>query len=237
LGTLACAASAHAFSPFTFGSALEKNADEIDRTLETLLITDLDELAEQDYPGMEWLSPRPALLNIFSNLGLRTDLSSTVDYRDAGGCRGNFQSLEQGWRPHFDSFTKVQRPQADRDVAYLMGSNFNGRVVGATQYSSNAAVSLRDDEPGVALAASLLLGDAYRFSSREVAQSLAVTKKEYVGDRAVDGQVTPVYRYETPSISYIHYPRHRRYRKGLVIAHNKRDAQNRRNLYGAGLYV
>jgi hypothetical protein len=212
------------------------NAVVMDRTIETLLSTDLAELQEQDFPGMKWQRPMEALPNIFSNLGLRADLYSTVDYQHAGGCRGNFESLEADWRPHFHSFSKVQRPYADRDVAYLMASNFNGAAVGATQYRSNPAVSLRDDEPGVALAASLLLGDTYGFSQREVAQSLAVTRKEYLTP-VVNGQSTPVHRYETPSISYVHYPRHRRFPKGVVIAHNKRDSQNRRNLYGVGLYV
>jgi hypothetical protein len=238
--TAASAVVASTFTDLASGmtslSSLDTNEVEIDRTLETLLSTDL-ELIEQDFPLMEWLPPRSALFNIFRSLELRTDFSSTVDYRDAGGCRGNFQSLEAGWRPHFDSFTKIQRSQADRDVAYVIGSNFNGAAVGATQYSSNPAVSLRDDEPGVALAASILLGDTYGFSPREKTHSLALTRKEYLGDRVVDGQVTPVYSYQTPSISYVHYPRHRRYRKGLLIAHNKRDAQNRRNLYGVGLYV
>jgi hypothetical protein len=212
----------------------------VDRHLERLIQNRIDGFLIDDLPIIQWEAPREALFHVLDRLTLSTDLYRGVDYREAAGCRGNFESLENSWRPYFTSFTGVKRAPADRDVAYLVANNLNvpdsNAAVGATQYRDAPAVSLREDEPGVALAASLLLGANYNLSGRETTHSLAISKKEH-GHQNVNGQLVPYTRYETPSISFVHYPRHRRFPKGVVVAHNKRDRRDPNNLHGAGLYV
>jgi hypothetical protein len=240
--TAALAASMPTLSGLAFGSSslspnVEPETVEMDRSLDNLLSEYSFESIQENMQPIRWQPSISALHSIFGILGLITEFRQNVSYADARSCRGHFESLEAGWRPYFTSFCGVQRPSADDNLAWLMGTNQQRNAVGASQYGSRtAAVSLRGDEPGLALAAHLLLGENYNLSARDTAQSLAITRKEY-RTQDVDGVSIPAHRYETPSISFVHYPRHRRYPKGSLVVHNKRDRRNPQNLYGAGLYV
>jgi hypothetical protein len=216
-------------------------APEIDRTLEALL-ADMPEPQGEVDEQVQLQNSKDAFDNILSSLGMNSYFKDRVSYREGAQCTGNFQTLEASWRPYFDSFTDVQRAPADRDVAYLVAKNSNysaPATVGATQYRGYPAVSLRGDEPSVALAASLSSTPSYGVTRRALAHNLALTSKEY-GEAGFDGETAPAVRYETPSLSYFHFlrhPRYRHYNKGVLAVHNKRDQNDPGNLRRVGLFV
>jgi hypothetical protein len=185
-----------------------------------------------------------ALLDILDQLNLPKSFSGRVDYRNASGCRQNFQNQEALWRNSFASYTDVQRSPADRDVAYLVAGNISSsnhlvQAQGSSQYQGNPAVALSGDDPGVLVAAKSLLSENYNLPQRQTAQSLAPTVRR--PERTDDGQTAM--RYETPTTSILRLPPSRRAgrfgqrSRGAVIAHNKADRRNPNNLYFAELYV
>ncbi len=174
-----------------------------------------------------------ALFELSKLHGLSWDFSEQVGYREASGCRNNFRAREDELRrTRANLFTDVRRSQIDKDIAILVGGRYQhvggwSSISGSTQYQSNAAVQLANDDPGVVLAGQQMFDEAYRLISKELALSTAVMSVQptvaRLPDAVLEGTV-----YSTPSVEITHFPRpvrvgRRTYNKGLIGMQRKRS--------------
>lgn len=173
---------------------------------------------------MQLLSAPEALRSIFEGLGLNWELKTCVCYCNAKQCDQQFRRHERDLSRQYSAFDGVKRSPKDDDVAYLVAADSTTEptsAAAATQYGGYDSVGISDNDPGLILAASALLHEDYSPSSKEVAQSFAVTSKE---SWSQDGRRLGT-RYETPVLSVFHEwkPRNGTPQGALIIRNNKRD--------------
>jgi hypothetical protein len=184
---------------------------------------------------MQLLSSTEALQSIFENLGLEWDLKDHVCYCNAKQCDPQFRAHEREMRRQFGAFDGVKRSPKDDDVAYLVAADSTTdptTTAAATQFGGYDSVGISDDDPGLVLAASSLIHKDYSPSSREVAQTFAVTNKE----PWVEGGRRLGTRYETPVLSFYHEwePRNGTPLGALIVRNNQRHD---RVVYYGDLYA
>lgn len=224
----------------------------VDRTLEQLVasryeaspLTAFADTAE--FAGDYKMAATPeAISQVADLLGLDKTVFNAPDYREGSQCTENYRRQEAAWRQRgLNAFTRIQRPQAQRDVSFCSAAQiYAGARYGtalATQYQAYRSFELTGDQPGVLVAAAMTTPFSTGTSAREMAMRMAITHKDE--NATLGGSL--VTRYETPALSFVHDPRPhvnnssgRRYPKGIVYVHDRYNRRNVNNLRWAGLYV
>lgn len=193
--------------------------------------------------GEEQLArPDSALFELYRMHGLNVGFSTRPGYGESRQCEDNFRGFEQEFRLN-DAvyFTNVQRSKINSDVAYMLGMTKTtpysaSSVYGSTQFQDGPAIRMVGEVPGIVLAGAHIYKDAYRASSKDLAESTALTNvvaEPITGPRGRTRRLT----YYTPQTEVVYYPPeasvNRRYNAGMA---GVRRRETREPLKVRGLY-
>lgn len=185
---------------------------------------------EVESSSLQWvgetkmMSPILGLINLFQYHNLDLNFKNVVGYCEASQCLKYFQMFENDLRKRYnhDLFTDVKRSTTNRDIAYLIGGNFDYRsnrwlkMTGSTQYQNNPAVELIDDDASVLLTGAQIYKESYAVQPNEVAKCTTVISNPEEMEMVIGNQTFPGGMYSTPQSKVFYSPRPTQYRANGV---------------------
>jgi hypothetical protein len=139
-------------------------------------------------------------LSILKFLGIEASFKDSVNYQEASQCKHNFEIDESDMKQHgMKIFIGVQRSPFNLDTAIVLSgqdTTIKNRSIASFQFQGKDSVKLHNNEVSAINEAARFIRDQYRFSKREIATAIAITKKEKIIEKdKVTGKFAEVTRF------------------------------------------